>query len=116
MLFLAITMASSLKIAATLGYYALFTQDFIERYCENKEIPELQCDGKCTLSKMLLQKKQEENKPLNLDWLKVETILFLGRVSSIKFEAFLIYKTNGFLHTDLYRFHYIQKIIIPPRD
>lgn len=107
-------MTSSLKIAATLGYYALFTQDFIERYCENKERPELKCDGKCTLSKMLQQKKQEENKPINIDWLKTETILFLGSVCSIKFEAFPINKTNGFLHTDLYRFHYIQKMIIPP--
>ncbi|TLF44399.1 hypothetical protein [Maribacter aurantiacus] len=113
-LFLAITVASSLKIAGTLGYYALFTEDFIERYCENKERPELQCDGKCALSKMLAQKKQEEREPINLDWLKTETILFLENVSSVGFETFPIVRTNKFRHINLYRFRYIQHIVIPP--
>lgn len=113
-LFLVITIANSLKIAGTLGYYALFTEDFIEKYCENKERPELQCDGKCALSKMLAQKKQEEREPLNLDWLKTETLLFLGALSSINFDIFPVIRRHRFLHSDLYRFRYPQKIIIPP--
>lgn len=113
-IFLAITIASSLKIACTLGYYALFTEDFIERYCINKERPELQCDGKCALSKMLTEKKQEEREPLNLDWLKTETLLFLGILHSVSFETFSIFRTNLFLHINLYQFRHIQNIIIPP--
>lgn len=49
-LFLVITMANSLKATATFGYYALFTEGFIERFCENKDKPMLQCDGKCALA------------------------------------------------------------------
>lgn len=108
-------MASSLKIAGTMGYYALFTEDFVERFCENKTRPELQCNGKCVLSKMLAKKEQEERKPLNLDWLRTETILFLDSLDSVNFEIFPVYKIKRFLHTDFYRFHLIKKIIIPPK-
>ncbi|NNK19429.1 MAG: hypothetical protein HKP49_09780, partial [Maribacter sp.] len=40
LLFLLLTLTGSLKIAGTIGYYALFTEDFVERFCENKERPE----------------------------------------------------------------------------
>ncbi|WP_158657186.1 hypothetical protein [Maribacter cobaltidurans] len=114
--FLVITMASSLKIAGTMGYYALFTEDFVERFCENKTRPEVQCNGKCVLSKMLAKKEQEERKPFNLDWLRTETILFLDTIDSVSFETFPISKIKRFLHSDFYRFHFIKKIIIPPKQ
>lgn len=114
-LFLVITIASSLKIAGTLGYYALFTEDFIEKYCENKERPELQCDGKCVLSKMLAEKKQEERKPLNLDWLKTETILFLETLSALDFKVFSVLKGVYAKQINLYNFRFVPVTIIPPR-
>ena len=99
-----------------MGYYALFTEDFVERFCENKARPELQCNGKCVLSKMLAKKEQEERKPLNFDWLRTETILFLDTMDSVSFETFPIYKIKRFLHSDFYRFHFIKEIIIPPKQ
>ena len=114
-LFLVITIAGSLKIAGTLGYYALFTEDFVERFCENKERPELQCNGKCALSKMLAKKKQEERKPLNLDWLKTETILFLETLSALDFEVFSVLKRVYAKQINLYNFRFVPVTIIPPR-
>jgi len=71
-----ITLASSLKIAGTMGYYIAFTEDFVERLCENKDKPELNCDGKCELAKML-QQSQDNEVPIDLGFLKSETVLFL---------------------------------------
>ncbi len=50
----------TLKSAILMTYYSLFTENFIENFCENKDRPELNCDGKCFLSKMLKKGDQQE--------------------------------------------------------
>ena len=37
----------------TYAYYNLDTVGFIEKLCENKDKPELQCNGKCHLKKVV---------------------------------------------------------------
>jgi len=113
--FLVITIGSSLKLSMTMGYYALFTENFIERFCENKDKPELQCDGKCALSKMLLQKAQEDKKPLNIDWLKNETVLFYVVPERINFPEYTSVKVTTNSYKNLYQFKFTQRIIHPPR-
>lgn len=114
-LFLAITLASSLKIAGTIGYYTLFTEDFIETLCENKNKPELHCDGKCALSQMIAQDGQENNDPLNLDFLKIETVLFLHSLSEVRFPSVLTVHSFDLIHTDNYNFRFSDRIKHPPR-
>ena len=114
-LFLVITLANSLKIAGTIGYYALFTEDFVERFCENKERPKLNCDGKCALSKMLLQESSDDTPPINLDLLKTETVLFLESSMQIDFPV----KTDKSFtineYANLYCFSLVLKEIQPPQ-
>ena len=52
----------TLKSALLISYYTLFTDDFIENFCVNKDQPELNCDGKCFLSKMLNKSDQHEGR------------------------------------------------------
>ena len=52
----------TLKSALLISYYTLFTDDFIENFCVNKDQPELHCDGKCFLSKMLNKSDQDEGR------------------------------------------------------
>lgn len=47
--------------SAVLGIYELNKTDFIEQFCENKEEPELKCNGKCHLSKQLVETSQESS-------------------------------------------------------
>lgn len=108
-------MANSLKIAGTIGYYALFTEDFIERFCENKARPELQCNGKCELSKMLLQETDTEKPPINLDFLKNETVLFLASIFKVDFFERSTGNFIGLYYTNLYRFSFMERVIHPPR-
>ncbi len=114
-LFLVITLTSSLKIAGTIGYYVLFTENFVERFCENKSLPELNCDGKCALSKMLLQESNDDTPPINLDFLKTETVLFLESRIEIDFSVKTVRSIVLNEYSNLYRFSLIRKIIQPPQ-
>ncbi len=116
MFFLAITLASSLKIAATLGYYILFTDDFIERYCENKERPKMHCDGKCYLSKMLLQKSNDRIPPINVGLLKNETVLFLEKSTTHELVDGLEPTITNYHYTNHYNYSFQEKHTPPPRS
>ncbi len=113
--FVMVTLAGSLKITGTIGYYALFTEDFVERFCENKARPELKCDGKCVLSKMLMQETEDERMPINLDWLKNETVLFVGTFFSMGFLQPDTSDLNVLQYQNLYDFNFIDRIIHPPQ-
>jgi len=110
-----ITLANSLKIASTIGYYALFTEDFVERFCENKERPELHCDGKCALANMLLQESNDETPPMNIDFLKTETVLFLESGLEIEFAVFFNETRKNTNYTNHYSFNLPKKVLHPPR-
>ncbi|MBT8298239.1 MAG: hypothetical protein KJO52_07885 [Maribacter sp.] len=114
-LFLVITLTSSLKIAGTIGYYALFTEDFVERFCENQERPELNCDGKCALSQMLLQESNDEELPINIDLLKTETILFLEAGMNITYAVYLSETLENNRYTIHYSFDLHNIELQPPR-
>ncbi|MGB5436618.1 MAG: hypothetical protein WBM98_12065 [Maribacter sp.] len=116
MFFLVITLTSSLKIAGTLGYYALFTEDFIERYCENKARPELHCDGKCYLAKMLLQESKDDTPPINIDLLKNETVLFLEENLTYDFVGDRESEMANYGYTNHYHFSFLKEEIQPPRS
>lgn len=113
--FILISLGSSFKTATVIGYYALFTDDFVERFCENKERPELKCDGKCALSQMLSKEADNEKTPINLDFLKNETILFIGTLTTFKFVQQTIKESHNLWYSIFYDFHFLARIIHPPR-
>ncbi len=53
LLFCLLIVLAIFKQSFFFGYYALFTDNFIETFCVNKDKPELQCDGKCFLSDLI---------------------------------------------------------------
>ncbi|QXP52339.1 MULTISPECIES: hypothetical protein [unclassified Cellulophaga] len=114
-LFTTITLFSTLKNTGTLGYYILFTDNFVENFCENKSRPALECNGKCVLSKMLLQQASEDKEPLNIDFLRIETVLFLGTIFNIEFvvPGNTSYLNLGYHIT--YSFKLIAQITHPPQ-
>lgn len=113
-LFTFISLASSLKTASVMGYYAMFTNDFVERFCENKDRPELKCDGKCALSQMLSQKADDEKRPINLDWLKKEIVLFIGSLTTYTFVQQPRKVLHNVMYRVLYDFHFFERIKHPP--
>ncbi|MGJ8716345.1 hypothetical protein [Maribacter stanieri] len=114
-LFTFISLASCFKTASVMSYYAVFTDDFVERFCENKERPELKCDGKCALSQMLSQKADNEKTPINLDLLKNEIVLFIGSLTTYQFVQQPRKVVHNVLYRVLYDFHFFERIKHPPK-
>ncbi len=68
-IFIVLILMSNLRFSAMFVYYSVATEDFIERLCENKDKPQLNCDGKCMLSQMLVAQSEDEEQPLpTLGW------------------------------------------------
>lgn len=64
-IFTSVTLVQSLQGFVTLVNWKLNQSEIIEKYCENKSEPMLNCNGKCYLAKQL--KKQEEIQAFELD-------------------------------------------------
>lgn len=56
----ALILSNSLRVSITYAFYKLDPIGFIEVLCENKDKPELQCNGKCHLKK--IAESQDSNK------------------------------------------------------
>lgn len=54
---------NSLQVSITYAYYELDPVGFIEKLCENKDKPELKCNGKCHLKKVA-ENSSNDNKNL----------------------------------------------------
>lgn len=94
-----------------------------EKYCENKNRPEMECDGKCYLAKQLRQLDVEEQNerskhPLPEQQLKSVEIPFLAPkfpIESIVIIAFTSPHIIRFMDPNLlYGFQYFKKKFHPP--
>ncbi|ULC57878.1 hypothetical protein MBM09_08080 [Flaviramulus sp. BrNp1-15] len=57
---------NSLRVSFTYAYYELDPIGFIEELCENKDKPELQCNGKCHLKKVAESSSNDTKEPTRL--------------------------------------------------
>ena len=58
----ALIIFNMLRVSFTFIYYELDPIGFIQELCENKDKPELECNGKCHLKKVA-QSSGDENEP-----------------------------------------------------
>lgn len=66
-------------------YYSIDREGFIERLCENKDKPELKCDGKCMLAQMLRAQSDEDEQPMPIiGWEQV--LIFLVKLPDFKLQ------------------------------
>ena len=86
---------NSLRVSITFAYYEIDPVGFIEQLCENKDKPELKCNGKCHLKKVA-QSSSSENK---------------NDSSIIDFKELLLFKVNSTSYT-FYNINFKQKPII----
>lgn len=55
---------NTLKVSIAYSYYEIDPIGFIEKLCENKDRPELKCDGKCFLSMVTQTDEKSDSKPI----------------------------------------------------
>lgn len=105
-------MVQHLRGAFFFSYYLIDKQSFIENFCQNKDLPQLDCEGKCKLTDL---SKENETFP-NFDF---------GQFTSDfvwifhQFEKFSIiplkkWTKNLFLYKNLYTENILFSIFRPP--
>lgn len=92
----------------------MFTDNFIENYCENTDKPELECDGKCFLSDVL--NKKEKEAPKNASMFLETELIFTTPFSEIELilDFPISKKEQSYFYTSLYKFHYFKSSFKPP--
>lgn len=107
-----ILLISSTKVSLTYAYYNLDPIGFIEILCENKDQPELQCNGKCQLKKMTQTQNENQNSPENIfdfkdinlyqhtiqDNNEVNKVFSKKQLPKIYLNLYTFTKTNEFFH------------------
>ena len=94
-------------------YYSLDREGFIERLCENKDKPQLKCNGKCMLAKMLAAQTDGEKMPMPMiGWEQLLVFLVEPPIFSLHYayEGRQIY----FQYTNNYSYYFIHIPYKPP--
>ncbi|UBZ05669.1 hypothetical protein LDL76_09835 [Salegentibacter mishustinae] len=112
-LFVLLISFNSIKSGIMISFYMVDTKNFVELFCVNKEKPELECNGKCELSKLAESDTSKEN-PSYLDILQKEIVLFYSASYSPqpKILAQNSLVDNEYLNN--YRFLFTSEFILPP--
>ena len=80
-----------LRVSFTYLYYNVDPIGFIEELCENKDTPEMQCNGKCQLKKVTESSQSSEKTPVQLIDFKD---LLLFRESSLSYSIVSFFEKN----------------------
>ncbi len=112
LLFIVLIMISNLRFSSMYVYYSLDREGFIEQLCENKDKPELNCDGKCMLAQMLrVQAEDEEPMPV-IGW--EEVLVFFMDLPSYNVPNNIEESNSTFYYSDFYSYHFSDTLIKPP--
>ena len=105
---------STLRMTVTYAYYELDPIGFIEKLCENKDKPELECNGKCQLKKVAESSTENQQTPTKYTSLK-EITLFVVNKLKVNFTELISSDTQNFDYSNLYAFYSINQIDKPPQ-
>ena len=105
---------SSVRVTLTYVYYELDPVGFIENLCENKDKPELECNGKCQLKKVAEHETENPKEPLKYISLK-EITFFVVEKSKLILYTFPQAKKIYSDHKNLYAYKGIYLIDHPPK-
>ncbi len=106
---------NSTRVSLTYAYYNMDTVGFIETFCLNKDKPELKCNGKCHLKKVVQSQDQDQKTPESIIDFK-ELILFSMTMEPLVFQQKEFSKKKNITdYPNLYSFHNTNVCFHPPR-
>ena len=98
-----------------IGWYQLNTQSITEKYCVNKDKPQLHCNGKCHLKKQLdkTENGDAKNKDNNkkIEW----TVFILPENNYSHPQSLFIEKTETFNRQTDYSYKFLHSVFRPPQ-
>lgn len=102
---------ANMRSGVYFAYYSIDKQGFIDLFCENKNEPELHCEGNCKLSEVAEENhkntdKTLENQAYKITWIVFQTFSYdVTFFSELKRKPFIFYKNTDYLSPDFYIFH-----------
>ena len=96
-----------------ISFYLVDNSSFTELFCVNQDKPELECNGKCELSKMNEAPTAEE-KPSYLDFLQRQVVLFFNPMQNLEVFEFSEERFNSVAYSNNYNYLHISRITHPP--
>src|SRR5690606_7429922 len=113
LLFIALVMMGNLRFSSMYVYYSLNREGFIAQLCENKDRPELNCDGKCMLAKMLQAQTDGDERPMPIIGWEQLTV-FLVKLPSYNLQIELGIDPTSFQYSNNYSYQFTLKPHKPP--
>jgi hypothetical protein len=93
-------------------YYSLDREGFIEQLCENKDKPELNCDGKCMLMQMLRAQAEDDEPMPVIGW--EEVLVFFMEIPGCNLPDSNENEIAPFYYSDSYSYRFSDTLIKPP--
>lgn len=107
-----VLLAGSMKNALVLNFYLLDNSDFIEFFCENKDKPQMHCNGNCQLSK--IADRQDEKKDFPVIVQLTNELVFYSEKFEFEFPEQLIQTTHTFWYLSKLYTVDLEKHFPPP--
>ncbi len=106
---------NTLRVSLTYAYYEIDPIGFIEALCENTDKPELACNGKCHLKKIVKSQDKDQKNPESILDFK-ELILFSSALESVVFNKKKhLKKQQPTTYLNLYSFTNTNGCFHPPQ-
>lgn len=106
--------SNSIRTAIAYSWYILDIESFVEELCENKDTPQLQCNGKCYLSKLTIDEPTDEGKnKLTIEW--EQLVYDFSKKPTYVPARFIEKKVPIFWYSSHYKLIATTSIFHPPR-
>ena len=107
-------LVNTLQVSLTYAYYELDPIGFIEQLCENKDKPEMACNGKCQLKKVAESQTDNTNTPNSIVDFR-ELLLFNEVITEIQLYIPLHKPNLDIEYINHYSFSSLNDCFRPPQ-
>jgi hypothetical protein len=91
--------------------YEINKSEIIQKFCENKDEPDLKCEGTCHMKKMMLTEESDEGEPMTV---LPEIQLYTNHIGIEVMNSEQDITTNT-SYINLYSFLFLNDLDIPPK-
>jgi len=113
LLFTVVMLFNSIKSGFMISFYLVDNSSFTELFCVNKDKPEMECNGKCEISKLSKDSTTKE-KPTHLDFLQRQVVLFFNPMQQLEVFQFSEEENTLITYLNNYTYQYLPKSFHPP--
>lgn len=110
-----LVLSNSLSGSLVYGWYVLDVESFIEQLCENTDKPELECNGKCYLTKISKNTSSQDEQTIPvLEW--DQLVFCQTEIKVTDHNVIHVSKPKDFYYLMITTENYFHPIFHPPQS